>query len=234
MAEKMTSAVDARKALLPSYLSQNEIWNELIELVQEAWGDRFDLFVQNLVNVRDMYYYKERDAGRIHSENEYEIFAKSTAIAIAQLLGFSYPNFNNSLFKTTDYMRLTRNIGLYFQNQGNNNFLEFFSYCADLKTTLDYLWTRDYATFISQEQLLHGDSILDGGEYYPSTHVQIKTESSNQQYNNTVADFFDAVAPLNLVLYSVLLKYAFENEVGLIVAGGQTISAYAKSKLYVL
>lgn len=217
-----------RKHLLVDYLEDNELWQEFLAVFESVYGDKFDALINNLATLRDVHYvHQPKSSSEIMSFEDYSLFDRKTLIAIAYTLGFSYPNYGDRLFSGEDYLRIIQNLPLYFQQQGTDNFVEFFGFCLNSLFTLKNTWSDDYIEFVEEKQAnfktitnYTGVGHEDGGKWYPTSHVFFEVDALSLNLNpDMFRDFFDYIAPINLVLLATVLKVRADLDANLSMCG---------------
>lgn len=189
----------SKVSLLAQYLKENPVWVELIEVLEEQWGDKFRDIVRQLSLSRDLFQYDITDASVLRSFNDYKVPDRQTLQRVCTMLGFTYPNVDEKMFSTEDYLRIAQNIAAYYQEQGTESFLSFFSYCLNYLFTLKTQWTQNYVNFFSEGDTDIGTPVWDGGTWYPTSHVAFEVEVGSMPPAR-FEEFFKYIAPINLVL----------------------------------
>jgi hypothetical protein len=201
-----------RDALLVNYLADNPVWQDLIAIFESVWGDSADELATQLAQIRDLHRVAATNPDLLASDmlgfDDYQMFDRQTMVRICNLLGFSYPNINNRLFSTEDYLRIAQNVADYYKEQGTDAFIRFFSYCLNSWFNLKPMWTQDYKTFVPEGDYSIGTPVWEGGTWYPTTHVQFEVDvlKSPGLSPDGYRDFFYYIAPINLVLLATLFK----------------------------
>lgn len=218
-----------RDSLLVNYLQSNPVWKDLIAIFEEAVGDRNDELAEQLADVRNLHPLEADSVGKIDlgamlSTGDYRLFDRQTMVRICSMLGFSYPNLNDRLFSTEDYLRIAQNIADYYQEQGTEAFIRFFGYCLNSTFRLRTTWTNNYEDFIPEGEAGIGTPIWDGGDWYPTSHVQFEVEiGAGGMDPDQFRDFFYYIAPINLVLLNTVFKTTATGQLYVAMAGRMRI-----------
>jgi alpha-tubulin suppressor-like RCC1 family protein len=106
-----------------------------------------------------------------------------------------------------DYLRIFRNLGHYWFSKGKGTFADFIGVCLNSLFEVTNMWTADYATFLEEGDVGIGTSIVNGGTWYPTTHVMLNVISSRYASFpvELVTQLFYDFANYNLVLYGISL-----------------------------
>lgn len=187
----------SKQALLAEYLATNPVWVEMIQVLEETWGDQLQNLVQQIANSRDLFQTDSTDLLKYFKD--YKLPDRETMQRICSMLGFTYPNIDNQLFSTEDYLRIAQNIAAYYKEQGSDSFLNFFSFCMNYLFSLVPQWTKDYVNFYNEGDAIIGTPIWDGGQWYPTSHVCFVAGVGDVLPDKFV-EFFNYMAPINLVL----------------------------------
>lgn len=207
-----------RDSLLVNYLRENPVWSDLIAIFEEVWGDQADELAYQLADIRNLYPVAQEnlpkiDLGAMLSTGDYRLYDRQTMVRICSMLGFSFPNLNDRLFSTEDYLRIAQNIAAYYKEQGTDAFIKFFGYCLNSRFQLRATWTNDYETFLPEGDPGIGTPVWAGGDWYPTSHVQFEVELGKGFTDpDQFRDFFYYVAPINLVLLSTVFKGVIDGQ----------------------
>ncbi len=185
--------------ILANYLKENPVWVELFAVLEEAWGSKFRDLATDLANVRDLYQVKARNYDLVKSFQDFKVPDRETVQRVCTMMGFTYPNVDDKLFSAEDYLRIAQNISAYYQEQGTDSFLAFFSYCLNYVFTLVPQWTQDYETFYDEGDPAIGLPVWQGGTWYPTSHVSFSLEVGRIPPDQ-FEPFFRHIAPIHLVL----------------------------------
>lgn len=201
-----------RNSLLVNYLRENPVWRDLIAIFEQVWGDTADELADQLSDIRNLYPVDIESQPKIDLElmlagGDYRLFDRQTMVRICTMLGFSFPNLNDRLFSTEDYLRIAQNIAAYYKEQGTDAFIRFFGYCLNSRFQLRATWTNDYVTFVPEGDAGIGTPVWEGGDWYPTTHVQFEVDIGKGNMDpDQFRDFFYYIAPINLVLLNTVFK----------------------------
>lgn len=201
-----------RSDLLVSYLSDNQVWLDLMDAYETVFGADQDRIALQLANLRD-FMQLESDIPRVAGGATLDMSNltlpdHSVLVRSCNMLGFTYPNVDSSLFSDEDYLRILQSLSLYYRQQGTESFSAFLSFCLNASYQLQSLWTQDYQNFVPAASA--GTPIWDGGSWYPTSHVEILLDAdSTQTIGSSLSRFrqlFDYIAPIHLVLYRIVTK----------------------------
>jgi alpha-tubulin suppressor-like RCC1 family protein len=203
-----------RTQLLPPYLENNPVWTELFDALDTLWanGTLNQAGIDNAINalryIRYPYILTDAALGKINEGQmiSFEEFAapdRSLLIQQTNLLGL--PITNSDLLSDEDYLRLFRNLGMYWFSKGKANFIDFLSYCLNTDFSIINLWTTNYVDFYEEGDPTIGTPIWSGGAWYPTTHVRLSYDAA--KYTDVPTEdltrlFYD-FANYNLVLLSI-------------------------------
>ena len=219
--------------MLASYLASNPVWQEMITVLEKAYGLSTRELALYLANIRDLFQLRDPQAAAIQAEidsgattrdlqtfDAYQTPDRATLVKTCSMLGFTYPDTDDDLFTSEDYLRIAQNIADYYKEQGTEAFLRFFSYCLNNNFTLEPMWTSDYATFYPEGSPFIGTPIWAGGTWYPTSHVQFQVEPGQDKVDpSTFQKFFNYIAPINLVLLGTVFRLLVNTELKIAMHG---------------
>lgn len=228
-----------RNTLLPAYLAENPVWQEMIESFEEAFGDEYDRWIDAVALSRNTHLFDDEEDENgvplVRSTEHLYIPERETLVYMAQMLGFNYPSFQNRLFSVEDYMRIVQWMSLYVKEQGFESFMDFFSYCLGTELTISPLWSKDYTSFVPESDaqvkalqdgiIKNGKITHDTGAFYPTSHVDFVVDPFSN-FNLSIKgfrDFFNYVAPINLVLHSISFRTRGDSNLGISMVGVTTV-----------
>jgi hypothetical protein len=209
----------SRSELLTSYLSDNQVWHDLVGAYQDVFGNDFDRNVLELAKLRD---FLQLEKGTVVGTKllDYDNLTLPDAGVLVRtcgMLGFGYPNYDSSLFSDEDYLRILQSLSQYYQQQGTQSFFQFLSFVLNAYYAIEPLWTQDYVNFSSRPQ---GPTVWEGGSWYPTSHVQIILDDNQPQASlGRMRLLFDYIAPINLVLWSIALRVPADMACNVVMTG---------------
>jgi hypothetical protein len=209
----------SRSELLTSYLSDNQVWHDLVGAYQDVFGNDFDRNVQELAKLRD---FLQLEKGTVVGTKllDYDNLTLPDAGVLVRtcgMLGFGYPNYDSSLFSDEDYLRILQSLSQYYQQQGTQSFFQFLSFVLNAYYAIEPLWTQDYVNFSNRPQ---GPTVWEGGSWYPTSHVQIILDDNQPQASlGRMRLLFDYIAPINLVLWSIALRVPADMACNVVMTG---------------
>lgn len=227
-----------RENLLVNYLRENPVWTDYIDIFEEAWGNDADELALQLADSRNLFPIADDSASKVDlgvmlNPEDFRLFDRQTMVRVCSMLGFGFPNLNDRLFSTEDYMRIAQNIAAYYREQGTDAFIKFFSYCLNSRFNLRTTWTKlytDTASFLIEGDSRIGTPVWQGGEWYPTSHVQFEVEIGSGTMNpDQVRDFFYYIAPINLVLLATLFTARIKGQLFMMMGGRLRIHQLAQS-----
>ncbi len=206
-----------RKVLLPPYLEDQDTWGSLVDGIDTTFLNTVDNPTKYLSRLRDTWILSESSEEKIQngvmlSSNEFDHYEKEILIRQANLLGFDFKESN--ILTSEDYERLTQHLGFYWYGKGTPTFVDFLGFVFNTVITVKNLWSnkgtsvRRYGTFLPEGNAGIGTPIWKGGEWFPTTHVQVgfdPTKFANTSVRKLIALFY-ALANYNLVIGEILLE----------------------------
>lgn len=197
-----------RSILLPPYLVNNNFFTDYTDAIDEVIGQAVDDKIDILQNIRNMWVtdpeleQKILDGLMLVPEDwptgEQELVMRQLNFLGAQL---GAPTI---LFDRIAFAQMCRFLGMYWMEKGKHTFIEFINFCTGSQYVIKNLWTKDYATFYPEGDEAIGTPIWEGGEWYPTTHVQlININGSVTDTLTLISKLFDEIANYNLVLYGI-------------------------------
>ena len=208
-----------RSILLPSYLN-TAMWVDLTDSIDQLFLDT-DTSTLQLRGVRNPYIVgpqiqKAVQAGEMFDVTNSE-YQQDLQLLLKQLTFNGLPLNNPTYLTATQALMLFRNIGAYWYSKGTGKVIDFINFSMGASLRMVNLWTEDYKVFepetlyddftgIETVNPAIGKSVVDGGTWYPTTHVNMALGSSDA-FKGITADeflqFFNDVFNYNLVLYSI-------------------------------
>lgn len=202
-----------RSILLPSYMRNVPLWEQLCDSMDIVLGAD-DWAIAQLRTLRDPYaigpqIQKAIAEGSLYDTTSSE-FQQDINLLLKQLafsgLSISKPSF----LSAKQILLLFRNIGEYWFAKGTGKIVDFFNYTLGAEIELSPCWTEDYVTFVSEATVL-GDpltypTVMEGGTWYPTTHVDVNLGSNDLFSSVPIQDFvafFRDTFNYNLVLNTV-------------------------------
>lgn len=164
-----------RKSLLPDFLL-NETWISLLDAVDTVFKTEVDDPAEGLSKIRQTTILSEDalerlDSGLMIDESHLRSFDKVTNVLSGNLLGFGLQN--SDMVTAAQYSRLLRNLSSLWYSKGTQNLDDFISYAFNSQVLIETMWTKDYQTFLPEGDPGIGFSLFQGGEWYPTSHIQV-------------------------------------------------------------
>jgi len=143
-----------RTVLIPPYLENNPIWQDLITALDGYWATNIDQPISTLKSLRQLYLTNSGtltkiNAGQIlDSVNDFDTLEPTVLAEQLNLLGFALTN--TDIVQSSDLLRLYRNLAKFWYSKGTPAFIDFIGFCLNAQFTLNNLWTQDYVSFYSR------------------------------------------------------------------------------------
>lgn len=198
------------KVIVPSYMLVAPIFEDFFDAIDTVFDKRVYEKTNILGNLRNMWVINPETEQKIlngemldvedWSLPEREIVGKQL-----NLLGLQLGE-SASLFSDKDFIALCRFLGMYWFEKGMSSFMAFVNYSCRTHYTIVNLWTKDYEMFYPEGDSRIGTPIWEGGEWYPTTHVQFTTTDSETNIL-ALALLFKEIANYNLVLDSINVEF---------------------------
>jgi hypothetical protein len=202
---------------LPAYLSNTPAWVQLAEAMDEVLGPAIREPATKLANIRDVNnWHPKAFAAKVgvaildgrDRAFEGEVWNDpSWRVRTAMMLGFNFYNIY-SLSPDT-YDQFIKMAVQFYPEQGTNSWIDFLGFATNSLITVTPLWTSDYHNFYAEGSSQVGTPIYDGGDWYPTSHVDVKI-NANFSSKLLLADFYDLLkfaAPINLVFRDVSIEF---------------------------
>lgn len=201
-----------RNILLPPYLLFDQYWIDYTNSLDAVYGPTVDDKTQILSEIRNMWVTNpdlENTEVAEHtmvafdrwSQPEREILVKQV-----NLLGMKLQN--AGVLSNDAYHTVARFVGQYWFEKGTQAFIDFINFCLSSTLTVTKLWTQDYVSFVPENDPSIGTPIWEGGNWYPTTHVNIVAKGGLSSLDiKTLVSFFYEIANYNLVLHAVDISY---------------------------
>ena len=184
------------KAYLPSNYSDNPLWSDLFDEIQELAEDFFHDPSTELANIRN-----SRNLDTKSLQDIVYLYRNSNQLGYEFLRDF---------FTEEDYDVLYSFASLFFNRRSTRSLQGFISYLLGTRFELNQLWTNsaatdDYTRFFTRAQLSDTDLITNGGTYYNTSQVELSFDATlnSQQDDDRIRELFYNLAPIWLVLNRV-------------------------------
>lgn len=189
-------------------LEGNPAWTDYLEALDFIESNNAEQKIKKLQNVR-----------MINSDTD-----ESIVRLTCQLLGFDLSSDIYTL-SAGGILKIATQLSAYSEHSSTPDFTKFFDFVLNSKTEVSYLWTKDYESFHPDPM---GPTLLDGGEWYKTTHVTLSVELRSEQaiidevfklrdgksIASKIKDVFYEFAPLTLVIDSLLLAHPMPVSLG--------------------
>lgn len=198
------------KVIVPSYMLAAPIFEDFFNAIDQVFDTKIYDKTLALSNLRNMWVLNPETEQKVLNEQmlgledwslpEREIVGKQL-----NLLGLQLGE-SASLFTDKDFVALCRFLGLYWYEKGMKSFMAFVNFCCGTHYTIANLWTKDYKEFYEEGDEKIGTPIWEGGEWYPTTHVQFTAQDSETNIL-ALALLFKEIANYNLVLNAINIEF---------------------------
>jgi hypothetical protein len=206
-----------RSVLLPPYLEDNQVWQDLIKIVDEVFKDNVDDPTEYLAKLRYLWIQSTEMATKIENgemiaEADWQQVEKEILIKQAAQMGFNFAD--SDLLTREDYQRLVRNLSQYWYSKGKPGFQDFLAMILNINVQCFILWSTTgpswdrYGTFLLSGDPGIGTPVWEGGTWFPTTHVALVVDPfplNSSSYRKLVNLFYE-VANYNLVVARVVLE----------------------------
>lgn len=154
-----------------------EAWTHLADAIDEAFKDSVDVPSFNLKRLREVVHLgaeaqKKILRGMMIAESELERFDRETLIHCLTLIGSPVRDYTP--FSDDQLFRLMQNLPKYWYSKGSKEVVDFISFVLGADFEMRNLWSEDYVNFIPAGEPGIGLSVVDGGTWYPTSHVEIE------------------------------------------------------------
>lgn len=197
-----------RRILLPPYLSFNPFFSQWLDAADELFDQRVDAKIDIIKNLRNMWVSnpdleRKIQAQEMILQSDWSVPEQAIVLKQLNMLGLQLGT-PTVMFDEYSFMNFCRFVGMYWMQKGTQTFMDFVNFCAGMQFTIKPCWTKDYKEFfVEGDERIDGKPIWEGGEWYPTTHVQF--QSINPKFTDVkmLAQLFYELANYNLVLYSI-------------------------------
>ncbi len=200
-----------RSVLLPPYLAMNQYFVEYTDALDHVFGPTVDQKLRALQNIRNMWVTNPVIEQRVvdHSTIDLSEWTKperELLVKQVNLLGMKLRS--AGVLADDDYLMISRFVGQYWFGKGTHAFVEFINFCLNIDLRVHRLWAEDQGDEeyhnLTRGQDLTGTPIWDGGDWYPTTHVELEAAGGlGDLTNEALAEFFYEIANFNLVLAAI-------------------------------
>lgn len=210
----------SRASITPPALAREEVWNQLVQSIDEVFGDITDSPVNDLRRIRETWLLST-DAltsiasGELFSDATLDNFSKDIVIQQVNLLGL--PIAETGEVSQAQFDRFHRHIAQFWYSKGKPSFSDFLAYCLNCEFGVERLWTRDYMTFRPDGHPDITNDINPNQPWYPTTHVNVFYDRTAFTIDvPTFISFFYDVSNYILVVHAVISReYVPTNNGGL-------------------
>lgn len=194
--------------LLPNYM-RHQRWLDLADAIDAVFGAEIELQMKALQYIRHQFIdndtVNERAADQLMVRStDWDKLDRQTAALQTELLGLKL---SDSTYVDQDaFTNLVRNLGTFWFSKGTRDFVDFIAFTLNARIELDALWTQDYETFVTKDEVPTGElPVWQGGLWYPTTHVRLSYDNSTLGINNVIllARLFYDLSNYNLVLHAI-------------------------------
>lgn len=206
------------KDRLTTYLADTPAWSQLAEAMDEVLGQIVNDPARKLANIRDVNNWHPKALEQKHgvaildgTDRKFEGDEwndPTWRVRSAMMLGFNFYNIYS--LDTDTYDQFIKMAVQFYPEQGTNSWVDFLGFATNSLITVTQLWTIDYVNFYPEGNPLIGTPVYAGGEWFPTSHVDIKI-NANFSSRVSLVDFYDLLifaAPVNLVFRDVTIEYA--------------------------
>ena len=161
------------------------IYRPMLDAWKDAWGANVQPYLDLLENVRN----KEISNSEI----------KANTI---KMIGF---DFKAEEFSSEQLTKLIDILGRFQSSRGSSSFFQLLGWVKNVPFSLVPLWTADYIDFAWDSSNVESLSVVNGGNYYPTCHVDLLYDfTQGLVTKKEIEELFYEVAPAQLVLHSVV------------------------------
>lgn len=208
-----------RSVLLPPYMSEVPVWQDLITIIDTVFESTVDNPTQWLAQLRFLWLLTSDaidkvNSGQLLSTADFELPEKEILIKQAKQLGFDFQQ--TDLITSEDYQRIVRNIALFWYSKGKPDFIDFLGFVVEGVVTIVNLWSNSadqpfwnmYGSFLEEGDPGIGSPVWVGGTWFPTTHVRVVFDpfKFDAPKLTKLVNLFYTVANYNLVLESVIME----------------------------
>lgn len=208
---------------LPLPISNNPVWVEFVNTVEQVLAPYLVDNVQKLLGVRDVNNFDPRNlaaktgtAMLSGGDASYEGTLWNNTqwrVQLATMLGFTFYSVFTLPSQTFDQFV---KMGVeFYAEQGTPSWVNFLGFATDSIIIITPLWAQldpTYQTYINfqpEGSPLIGTPVWEGGDWYPTSHIDV-TITANFSTSVALAEMINLlqfVAPINLVIRNVLTEY---------------------------
>lgn len=169
-------------------LAVQQLYDSVYRPMLDSWNDAYGKFVQPyldlLKNVRD----KEKATSDIKT-------------ATIKMLGYDF----DADFYTEAQLTDLIDILVDYQQKRGSSFFLLLGWVKNIPFQIIPLWTKDYTEFFWDSTNVQSESVVNGGDYWPTNRVDLLYDISDGTVNRgDIIKAFYEVAPIELVLNQVV------------------------------
>jgi hypothetical protein len=202
-----------REILLPPYLFGNDYFRDFMDSVDEVFESMVDTKTEILGGLRNMWVTNPAMENSLYdnpaqlvpfeswSQPERDLLVKQV-----NMLGMKLRS--AGIISNDGYQAIARWVGMYWFGKGTEAFIDFINYSLSTSLAVVKLWTNDYVNFLPDGDPGIGTPIWEGGDWYPTTTVNIVAAGGLTNIDiPTLVNFFYEIANYNLVLQAITITY---------------------------
>jgi hypothetical protein len=201
-----------REILLPPYIFQDyfrdfmdsidEVFETMVDTKTEILGDLRNMWVTNPAMEQSLY----DNPAQLTPFESWSQPERALLVKQVNMLGMKLRS--AGIISDDGYQAIARWVGMYWFGKGTEAFIDFINYSLSSSLTVVKLWTSDYVNFLPDGDAGIGTPIWDGGDWYPTTTVDIIAQGGLNNIDiPTLVNFFYEIANYNLVLQAITIVF---------------------------
>lgn len=198
-----------RSILLPDFM-QSRAWLDYAAAIDELFSD-VDKKTRLLSRLREPIHLsfeaqKKILGSQMFPQAELDRFDREFLVRSLNIIGMPFSD--TSIFTDDHLFRLLQYLAKYWYTKGKGDVTQFLSYVLNSEVMVVNMWTEDYVSFLPEGHPDIGTSVVYGGTWYPTTHIQLSYDPTlllDVGIDDVVRMVYD-IGNYNLVLNSIVAR----------------------------
>ena len=165
-----------RSLLLPEGMS-TEHWINLMDAIDSVWATRIDSKINSIRKLRHSLVPTSILGTDLQEFGTLDALDKETLVKKARQVGLTLTEADD--IGIPALQRLVATIPRYWYSKGTVRLDNYLNYALNTTCVLRPLWTENYIDFYEKDSPFMGVSILEGGTWYPTSHLDLDIVSAS-------------------------------------------------------
>lgn len=169
-------------------LAVQQLYDSVYRPMLDSWNSAYNEYVQPYLDLLKNVRNKEKASTSIKSST-------------VKMLGYDF----DADFYTDEQLTDLIDILVDYQSKRGSSFFQLLGWVKNIPFQIIPLWTKDYTEFFWDSTNVQANSVINGGDYWPTNRVDLLYDTGDGTVNrNDIIKAFYEVAPIELVLNQVV------------------------------